>query len=60
VGGQEMIRSGSWVIVNRQTGEAILETFSEKVTKAINTKKYQVMTAYDYLCKLNANIKAQR
>jgi hypothetical protein len=55
-----MIRSGSWVIVNRQTGEAILETFSEKVTKAINTKKYQVMTAYDYLCKLNANIKAQR
>jgi hypothetical protein len=48
-----MIRANSWIIVNRQTGEAILETFSEKVTKAINTKKYQVLTAYDYLCNLN-------
>ena len=52
-----MIRSNSWVIVNRQTGEAVLETFSEKVTAAINTKKYQVMTAYDYLCNLNKTIK---
>jgi len=49
----KMIRAHSWIIVNRSTGEAILETFSEKVTKAINTKKYQVMTAYDYLCKQN-------
>jgi hypothetical protein len=48
-----MIRAHSWIVVNRLTGEAILETFSEKVTKAINTKKYQVMTAYDYLCKQN-------
>ena len=55
-----MIRSNSWIVVNRSTGEAILETFSEKVTAAINTKKYQVMTAYDYLCNLNANIKAQQ
>lgn len=52
-----MIRAHSWIIVNRSTGEAILETFSEKVTKAINTKKYQVMTAYDYLCQLNKRIK---
>jgi hypothetical protein len=53
----KMIRSNSWIVVNRSTGEAVLETFSEKVTAAINTKKYQVMTAYDYLCNLNANIK---
>lgn len=53
-----MIRSGSWVIVNRITGEAILETFSEEVTKAINTKKYQVLTAYDYLCQLNSKGKS--
>lgn len=49
-----MIQSNSWVIVNRQTGEAILETWSEKVTQAINTKKYQVLTAYEYLCQLNS------
>jgi hypothetical protein len=55
-----MIRSNSWIVVNRSTGEAVLETFSEKVTAAINTKKYQVMTAYDYLCKLNANIKLNK
>jgi hypothetical protein len=48
-----MIRSNSWIVVNRKTGEAILETWSEKVTKAINTKKYQVLTAYDYLCGIN-------
>jgi hypothetical protein len=52
-----MIRSNSWIIVNRSTSEAILETWSEKVTAAINTKKYQVMTAYDYLCNLNSKIK---
>ena len=55
-----MIRSGSWVIVNRLTGEAVLETFSEKVTKAINTKKYQVMTAYDYLCGINNKQQAEK
>lgn len=52
-----MIRSNSWVIVNRQTGEAVLETFSEKVTAAINAKNYQVLTAYEYLCNLNESIK---
>ena len=52
-----MIRSNSWIVVNRSTGEAVLETFSEKVTAAINTKKYQVLTAYDYLCNLNSKIK---
>ena len=55
-----MIRANSWIVIDRKTGEAILETWSEKVTQAINTKKYQVMTAYDYLCQLNANIKAQQ
>jgi len=54
-----MFRSNSWIVVNRLTGEAVLETWSEKVTQAINTKKYQVMTAYDYLRNLNANIKAK-
>jgi hypothetical protein len=49
----KMIRSNSWIVVNKVTGEAILETWSEKVTQAINTKKYQVMTAYDYLCGIN-------
>jgi hypothetical protein len=52
-----MIRSNSWIVVNRSTGEAILETFSEKVTQAINTKNYEVLTAYDYLCNLNSKIK---
>jgi hypothetical protein len=55
-----MIRSNSWIVVNRTTGEAVLETWSEKVTAAINTKKYQVMTAYEYLCNLNAKIRRQQ
>ena len=53
-----MLRSNSWIIVNRSTGNAVLETWSKKLTQAINLEKYQVMTAYDYLCNLNAIIKA--
>jgi hypothetical protein len=55
-----IIKSNSWIVVNRSTGEAVLETFSEKVTAAINTKKYQVMTAYDYLCGINNKQQAEK
>ena len=45
--------SGSWVIVNKSTGAAVFETFNKSTAEKINFKKYQVLTAYQYLTGLN-------
>ena len=45
--------SGSWVIVNKSTGAAVLETFNKSTAEKINFKKYQVLTAGQYLAGLN-------
>lgn len=47
---------GSWVIIKRSTGKAVLETFSKKIADAINTKKYEVLTTLDYLVRLNQRV----
>ena len=47
----------SWVIVNRETFEPILETFSQKVVDAINTDKYRVIEILPYLQDLNRRIR---
>lgn len=49
----------SWIIINRATGNAILETFSEKYAKSINAEKYEVLTAIEYLVQLNEKIKKE-
>ena len=45
--------SGSWVIVNKSTGAAVLETFNKSTAEKINFKKYQALTALQYLTGLN-------
>lgn len=49
---------GSWVIIKRSTGKAVLETFSKKVADAIDTKKYEVLTTLNYLVELNRRVAA--
>lgn len=44
---------GSWIIVDRQTGKAVLETFNRKTAEAVNQDKYKVLTALQYLTSLN-------
>lgn len=44
---------GSWVIVRRDTGAAVLETFRREVAERVNVASYQVLTAADYLARLN-------
>jgi hypothetical protein len=44
---------GSWIIVSKATGLPVLETFSEVVADAINTEKYVVLTALQWLVRLN-------
>ena len=49
--------TGSWVAVNRKTGESVFETFSESTAAKINSELYSVIPAEDYLPRLNRRIK---
>ena len=49
----------SWIVTDRQTGVAVLETFERKTAEAVNQEKYEVWTALSYLQNLNRKIKAQ-
>ena len=43
----------SWIIVDRATGAAVLETWQRSVAEKINHSRYQVRTALDHLASLN-------
>jgi hypothetical protein len=43
----------SWVIVNKQTNEVVLETWKKSVTMKVNTEKYKVVPIKEWLCGLS-------
>lgn len=47
----------SWMIVNKQTGEAVLETYNKDILSKLNTEKYEAIPALKYLVALNKKIK---
>lgn len=49
---------GSWVIVSRETGEAVFETFTRKVAERVRQDRYEVLTALQWLARVNQRIKA--
>ena len=51
------MKSNSWIIVKKDTLEAIFETFQRSVADKVNMEKYDVLDAYTYLCLLNRQIK---
>ena len=50
--------TASWVIVSKESGKAVFETFSRKTVDAVNLKKYEVLPILKYLNNLNRKIKA--
>lgn len=48
---------GSWVVVRRDTGAAILKTARRSIVERVNGDSYAVLTAADYLGRLNALIR---
>lgn len=46
---------GSWIVVRRSSGEAVLETFSRRTAEAINQELYEVRTALQHLTSLNVD-----
>ncbi len=54
------MKTASWVIVRKDTGEAIFETFNEKLVSKINHQKFKAVPILDYLQELNRKTKQQR
>lgn len=48
-----MKKSASWVVVSRETGEAVMETFSKAVAQRINLQEFKVVPIKEYLYSLN-------
>lgn len=48
----------SWMIVNKATGVAVMETFIPELAAAVDQSKYDVIDAHTYLCALNKKIRA--
>lgn len=51
---------GSWIIVSRSSGLPVLETFSQKLTYAVNTRNYEVLTALQWLARFQRQINAKK
>ena len=50
---QDQSGSEGWVIRNKETGEAVLETKDRKKVEALNTEKYEAVPALQHLQELN-------
>lgn len=53
---QAISKNASRVIVNKETNQAVFETFQASLCDKINTKKYAVVPVAEYLHDLNHKI----
>ena len=54
-----LLRTSSWVIVDKITNKAIFETFNETLAIKINVEKYEAVPVLQYLQNLNKTIRGQ-
>lgn len=47
----------SWVIREKETGRAILETFNKRTVEAINVERYEAVPILQYLQEFNRAVK---
>ena len=47
----------SWIIVSKETGKPVCETFSKKVAETASRVAYDVYTAKEWLEKLNRELR---
>ena len=52
------MKTASWIITEKATGRAVLETWQASVAAKVNRDLYDVTPALEYLQRLNARIKA--
>ena len=46
----------SWIVVERATGIAVFETFERSTALAVNQSRYEVLTALQWLVRLNLSL----
>jgi hypothetical protein len=49
----------SWVIVDKHTGQAVMETYNRKIAAAVNQERYEAVPIVQYLSQLNRTITEQ-
>lgn len=49
--------SASWVIVDRKTGHAVMETYNPELVLRVNTASYEVVPIMNYLGRINQAIR---
>lgn len=49
----------SWVILNRETMQPVMEFFNPQLVEKVNQKSYCVMTTLEWLQMFNASVKAK-
>mgnify|MGYP003636751572 FL=1 len=47
---------GSWVVVSRATGKAVIEIFERRNAERLNFDKYELQTAAQWLANLNKGL----
>ena len=52
-----LTKTASWVIVSKQSGKAVLETFDSSLIDCINQKLYKAIPILEYLQNLNKILK---
>ncbi len=50
---------GSWIIVSKETGMSVCETFQRAFAEAVNQEKYEVLTALQWLTRFNKMVQNQ-
>lgn len=53
------MKTASWVIVSKETGESLFETFDPRKVAALNTDKYKAVPILEWLQHLNRTFKSQ-
>ena len=51
-------QTGSWIVIDRNTGLPVYETFNQAIAAKINEARYEVLTALQWLQRFNASVKA--
>ena len=46
----------SWVVVDKATGKPVAEIYEQRTVERINTEKYEIWTAYEWLVHYNHSI----
>ena len=45
----KMGKVASWVVVDKATGKPVAEIYEQRTVERINTEKYEIWTAYEWM-----------